>query len=154
VPSAADDAAGDRHHPLPDRRRPVELVARPGIEVLLIGGRLYRHSVVAVGAVAAEQIAGVRADLFFMGVSGVHPKAGLTTGDAEEAAIKRSICRQSSETFVLASSEKLGAASPCRVVPFGDVTAAITDATGPPALLRSLARAGLSLITAARSAVT
>lgn len=27
----------------------------------------------------------LRADLYFMGVTGVHPKAGLSTGDAEES---------------------------------------------------------------------
>ena len=31
----------------------------------------------------------VTADLFFLGVTGVHPDAGLTTGDADEAAMKR-----------------------------------------------------------------
>ena len=127
----------------------VELVAHDGIEVLLIGGRIYQHSVVAVGSIAAEQIASITTDLFFMGVSGVHPTAGLTTGDAEEAAIKRAICRRASETYVLASSEKLGAASPFRVVDFAHVAGAITDSTGPAKLLRSIKRAGLSIITAA-----
>jgi hypothetical protein len=70
----------------------------------------HRHSLVKVGANAAEQISSVTIDLFFMGVSGVHPIHGLTTGEAEEAAIKRSITRRAGETFVLASSEKLGSA--------------------------------------------
>src|SRR5450631_2368043 len=58
-------------------------------DVILIGGRLFKHSVVAVGAPAIEAIAQIRADLFFLGVTGVHAKTGLTTGDYEEAAIKR-----------------------------------------------------------------
>jgi DeoR/GlpR family transcriptional regulator of sugar metabolism len=124
----------------------VELTGHPGVDVLLIGGRVYRHSVVTTGSIAAEQIAAITADVFFMGVSGVHHQAGLTTGDAEEAATKRSISRRSSETFVLASSEKLGAASPFRVVEFADVTAAITDATDARTL-KPLRRAGLELLT-------
>jgi DeoR/GlpR family transcriptional regulator of sugar metabolism len=124
------------------------LELHPGIDVLLIGGRLYRHSMVAVGALAAEQIANVSADLFFMGVSGVHAEAGLTTGDAEEAAIKRSLSRRAAETFVLASSEKLGAASPYRVVGFDEVTGAIVDAGAAPAVTSSLSRAGLRIIRA------
>jgi DeoR/GlpR family transcriptional regulator of sugar metabolism len=51
----------------------VALVERPLIEVILIGGRLFKHSVVAVGASALEGIARINADLFFMGVTGVHP---------------------------------------------------------------------------------
>jgi DeoR/GlpR family transcriptional regulator of sugar metabolism len=124
----------------------VELTAQQCIDVFLIGGRVYPHSVVTTGAVAAEQIASITADVFFMGVSGVHHRAGLTTGDAEEAAIKRAISRRSSETYVLASSEKLGTASPFRVVEFADVAAAITDSADTN-MLRPLRRAGLRLLT-------
>jgi len=124
----------------------VELATHRNVEVLLIGGRVYPHSVVTTGALAAEQIASITADVFFMGVSGVHHQAGLTTGDAEEAAIKRTISRRSSETYVLASSEKLGTASPFRVVAFTDVTAAITDSTDTRTLTQ-LRIAGLELVT-------
>ena len=50
----------------------VELVHHPGIEVILIGGKLFKHSVVAVGAAAIEAIARIRADLYFMGATGIH----------------------------------------------------------------------------------
>jgi DeoR/GlpR family transcriptional regulator of sugar metabolism len=40
----------------------VELMSLVHIKVLLIGGQIYRHSVVATGAIAAEQIAGITAD--------------------------------------------------------------------------------------------
>jgi DeoR/GlpR family transcriptional regulator of sugar metabolism len=124
----------------------IELVSKPNLDVLLIGGRLYRHSVVATGAIASEQIAGITADVFFMGVSGVHSIAGLTTGSAEEAATKRAISRRCAETFVLASSEKIGSASPFRVVVFDEVAGAITD-TSDARAVRSLRRAGLNVIT-------
>src|ERR1700733_3152657 len=58
----------------------VELAAHQSVEVELIGGRLFKHSVVAVGAAAIEAIMRVRADIYFMGVTGVHPDVGLTTG--------------------------------------------------------------------------
>jgi DeoR/GlpR family transcriptional regulator of sugar metabolism len=56
----------------------VELADHSGVEVELIGGRLFKHSMVAVGAAAAEAIARVRADIYFMGVTGIHPELGLT----------------------------------------------------------------------------
>ena len=56
---------------------------------------------------AAKQVS---ADAFFMGVTGVHPDAGLTTGDAEEAAMKRALAGRPGECYVLASAEKIGAA--------------------------------------------
>jgi DeoR/GlpR family transcriptional regulator of sugar metabolism len=125
----------------------VELMSKPTLSVLMIGGSVYRHSVVATGAIASEQIAGISADVFFMGVSGVHVTAGLTTGSAEEAATKRAISRRCAETYVLASSEKIGAASPFRVVGFGEVAGAITDSSDARAV-RSLRRAGLNVVVA------
>ncbi len=67
----------------------VALVDHPRIEVILLGGRVFKHSVVAVGAETLAGMARINADLFFMGVTGVHPRAGFTTGDYEEAGIKR-----------------------------------------------------------------
>src|SRR4030095_12137468 len=56
------------------------LVEHPSIEVILLGGRLFKHSVVAVGAAAAEAAARIRADLLFLGVTGIHAKTMLSTG--------------------------------------------------------------------------
>lgn len=104
------------------------LVEHPTVEVFVIGGRLFKHSAVTSGAAAAEAAERVNADLFFLGVTGVHPDAGLTTADADEAAMKRLLTRRAADTYVLASSEKIGAASPFAVVPLADVAGIITDA--------------------------
>jgi len=90
----------------------VALQEHTGIEVVMIGGRLFRHSMVAVGAAAVESIGRIRADLYFMGVTGIHPVAGLSTGDLEESHVKRALINSAAETYVLVSSEKLNAASP------------------------------------------
>ena len=123
----------------------VALVEHPRIEVLLIGGRLFKHSIVTCGAIAAEAISGLQADAFFMGVTGVHPQAGLTTGDAEEAAMKRALSHRSADTYVLASSEKMGAVSPHRVVGWDDVTAVLTDAGADARTRAALAKRGVDV---------
>lgn len=89
----------------------VALADFPQVEVIMIGGQLYRHSLVAVGATVLEAIARINADLFFMGVTGVHKTAGLTTGNYEEAGIKRALAARAAETIVMVSSEKLNTAS-------------------------------------------
>lgn len=101
----------------------VELAGHAQLEVVMIGGRLFRHSMVNVGAAAIEALSHIRADLYFMGVTGVHPQAGLSTGDIEEAYVKRALAEHAAETVVLASAEKLNAASAYRIA---DVSAAST----------------------------
>jgi DeoR/GlpR family transcriptional regulator of sugar metabolism len=126
----------------------VELANHPHIEVELVGGRLFKHSVVAVGASAIDAIRRMRPDVFFMGVTGVHAEAGLTTGDAEEAAIKRAISAQSGETVVLATTDKLGAASAFTIAPLQEATSLIVEASVPDTDLAPLRAAGVSISTA------
>lgn len=126
----------------------VELAGHPGVEVELVGGRLFKHSIVAVGAAAAEAIARVRADLFFMGATGLHPETGVTTGDPEEAAIKRLIARQSAETVVLATRDKLGAASPYAILPLAEVGAVVVEPDLPQEALAPLRAAGVRVVEA------
>jgi DeoR/GlpR family transcriptional regulator of sugar metabolism len=119
----------------------VALASHPRAEVLVLGGRLFKHSVVSCGALTLEAIQGVHADACFIGVTGVHAEAGLTTGDPEEAAVKRALARSSADVYMLASAEKIGAVSPHRVLPLGEVTAVLTDAAPASAGVRSLRRA-------------
>ena len=128
----------------------IELIDHPGVTVELIGGRLFKHSVVAVGAAAIEAIARIRADIYFMGVTGVHAEIGLTTGDPEEAAVKRALCRFAAETVVLASREKLGAASPYIVVPLGDVETIIVESETADSVVEPFRRLGITVVMADR----
>lgn len=124
----------------------VELVTHPTVEVVLIGGRLFKHSIVSVGAAALDALQHVRADVYFMGVTGVHPQAGLSTGDFEEAYMKQAISRLAAETYVLASREKLGAASQYVVMPLAEVTGLIVEAGLPAEVLLPFRTLGLSII--------
>ncbi|GAA4372773.1 DeoR/GlpR family DNA-binding transcription regulator [Nocardioides caricicola] len=125
----------------------VELATHPTVEVIIVGGRLFKHSVVAAGAVAHEAIGRVSADVFYLGVTGIHPTAGLTTGDADEAAIKRAWSERSAETYVLGSGEKIGAASAFEVVPLAAVTAVITDSGADPRGVAELRAAGVEVVS-------
>jgi DeoR/GlpR family transcriptional regulator of sugar metabolism len=129
----------------------VALADHPRADVLVIGGRLYKHSVVACGAMAVEAAQAVHADLCFLGVTGVHPRHGLTTGDAEEAAMKRALAARAAETYVLASSEKIGTVSPHRVLPWTSISAVITDAGADMRTVRALRRRHIRVHVAGRS---
>lgn len=122
------------------------LVDHPHVEILVIGGRLFKHSLVTCGAAAVEAARGITADVFLLGVTGVHHEVGLTTGDADEAAMKRTLARQAADTYVMASAEKIGAASRFPVLPLGDITAVLTDADPASPAMRQLAASGVALL--------
>ena len=123
----------------------VELAQHPLLEILMLGGRLFRHSMVNVGAPVIEAAARLRADLYFMGATGVHADEGLTTGDHEEAAVKRAFHERAAETIVLASHEKLGAASPFVIAPLARIALLVVPPQVPAKTLRALRKTGVSV---------
>ncbi|WP_405716401.1 MULTISPECIES: DeoR/GlpR family DNA-binding transcription regulator [unclassified Streptomyces] len=126
----------------------VELLGHPRAEVFLLGGRVFKHSAVACGAAAVEAAQNVSADLCLLGVTGVHPEAGLTTADAEEAAMKRALAARAADTYVLASSEKIGTASRFRVLPWAEISGLITDAEPGHAVVEQLTARGVEVLAA------
>jgi DeoR/GlpR family transcriptional regulator of sugar metabolism len=117
-------------------------------EVIMLGGRLYRHSMVNVGAAVIDAAARYRADLFFMGVTGVHPDAGLSTGDSEEADVKRALSERAAETVVLASSEKLMAASAFVIAPASAMATLVVPVGIAAATVRGFRKLGVSVLMA------
>lgn len=127
----------------------VAAATHPQVEILMLGGRLFRHSMVNVGAAVIAAASQLRADLYFMGVTGVHPEAGLTTGDAEEAAVKRALHERAAETIVLASAEKLLAASSFVVAPMNEMAALVVPHETPARILKALRATGVNVQRAA-----
>ncbi|CAN3984207.1 DeoR/GlpR family DNA-binding transcription regulator [Kitasatospora purpeofusca] len=124
------------------------LLGHPQAELFLLGGRIFKHSAVACGAAAVEAAQQVSADLCLLGVTGVHPEAGLTTADAEEAAMKRALAARAADTYILASSEKIGTASRYRVLPWEKVSGLITDADPRDAVVEQLKALGVEVLPA------
>ncbi|GID12405.1 DeoR/GlpR family DNA-binding transcription regulator [Actinocatenispora rupis] len=125
------------------------LIDHPQAELYLLGGRIFKHSAVACGAAAVEAAQNISADLCLLGVTGVHPEVGLTTADAEEAAMKRALAARAADTYILASSEKIGTASRFRVLPWETVSGLITDTDPHDAVVEQLKALGLEVLVAA-----
>jgi DeoR/GlpR family transcriptional regulator of sugar metabolism len=126
----------------------LELATKPHLEIIMLGGRLFRHSMVNVGTSVIEAVNQLRADIYFMGVTGVHASAGLSTGDYEEAAIKRGLYSRASETVVLASPEKLGAASSFIIARLHDIATLVVPGNTPLSMTADLQTSGVHIVYA------
>jgi DeoR/GlpR family transcriptional regulator of sugar metabolism len=105
----------------------VALAEHPHVEVVMVGGRLYKDSLVTVGAATVEALHMVRADLCMLGVCSLHPEVGISVPDLEEAHVKRAMIARAAEVVALASSEKLGTVSSYIVGPLGELTHIVTE---------------------------
>jgi DeoR/GlpR family transcriptional regulator of sugar metabolism len=122
------------------------LASHPKAEVVLVGGRLLKDAQVAVGSAAVEALHTVRADVCVLGICSLHPDAGVTTLDNDEAHVKRAMVACSGEVIALATADKLRTASPWVVARLADVDHLVTD--GDEELTRPYATAGINVVTA------
>jgi len=120
------------------------LASHPNAEVVLVGGRLLKDAQVAVGAAALEALRTVRADVCVLGICSLHPDAGVTTLDNDEADVKRAMVACSGVVIALATADKLRSASPWVVASLADVDHLVTD--GGDELTRPYTTAGINVV--------
>jgi len=120
----------------------VALAPFTSVQVIMLGGTLFRHSMVAVGAATIEAMSHINADTYFMGVTGVDIQSGLSTGDMEEAHVKKALSMRAADTIVMASEEKLSVASPYVVMPLAHTTGIVLDSKTPSTFVKDVKLAG------------
>jgi DeoR/GlpR family transcriptional regulator of sugar metabolism len=126
----------------------VVLAEHPQIEVVIVGGRLYKHSLVAIGAGAVETLRAIRADICMLGVCSLHPQGGISVPDLEEAYVKRAMIAGAAEVVALASAEKLGTAAAYTVGPISDLTHIVTERGIPDEALVAYQAQGITIVCA------
>lgn len=122
------------------------LLDRPGIEVRMAGGRVHAQYRINLGLETVDFYRQLLADVCFIGTYGLHPEAGLTVADPEEAAVKRAIVNNSKHVVALVTPEKLGTAASYVVCDAGRIDTLITAGTVPEAELAPYRKLGVQVL--------
>ena len=122
------------------------LAEHPRVDVLVIGGRLDKTSVVVTGAAAMDAIRTVLADVFLLGICSLDAVVGITSVSYEEALLKRAMIENAAEVVAVATADKLSTAAPHVVGPITRLTHLVTERTAPDAVLEPFARAGIDIV--------
>ena len=125
-----------------------ELAGRPGIDVLVSGGRVRGGDLACANSHAKALFADLYADLAFVGSGGVDANAGLTDYHVDEVDVRRTIIANSARSYVLADSSKLGHIAPHRVCALGALAGLITENSTSPALTAAVEEAGGVVLSA------
>ncbi len=123
------------------------LAEHPAVEVVVIGGILYKNGIVAVGAQTVEAYSFVNADICFQGIWSIHPEVGISLPDFEEARVKRTMIESADRVVALASAEKLGTVSSFGVAPASAFTHLVTESIVPDEILDPFRKLGLEVVT-------
>ena len=124
------------------------LAENPAAEVVMIGGRLDKRAQVTTGAATIDFIRSVRADACVLGVCALHPDAGLSTDDLDEAHVKRAMVEAAADVIALATSDKLRAGSPYLVAPVAELTHLVAEAAASDELLDPYRALGVNVTRA------
>jgi DeoR/GlpR family transcriptional regulator of sugar metabolism len=124
------------------------LAEYPEIEVIVIGGKLFKRELVTVGAATIEAFHNIRADLCFLGINSLHPETGISTLDLEEAYVKRAIIASAAEVVALTSAEKLGTAASYIIGPLSDLTYLVTERSVSEEVLAPYKAFGITILRA------
>jgi DeoR family fructose operon transcriptional repressor len=126
----------------------LELAARPGLQLYVIGGRVRTRTLANVDDWALRQLADLRVDVAFLGTNGFSVERGLSTPDPAEAAVKHAICLAASQTVVLADHTKLGEETAVRFAAVDQFDVLISDAGLAETARRALEEAGVEVVLA------
>lgn len=109
----------------------MELSHLPDIKVCMTGGYLSGEWFALVGDMAQRNVSEIFVDKVFIGVDGVHYEHGLTTNYPDQAAIHRTMMRQSRQRIVVADHRKIGIIGTSLIWPAADIDILITDNVTP-----------------------
>ncbi len=86
----------------------MELTVHPEIEIIFLGGKIEKKSMVSLGNEVVDKFSNIHADICFLGTGSIGHREGITEGSYDVSLIKRSIVTASDMVISLATSNKLG----------------------------------------------
>ncbi|MBW4508030.1 MAG: DeoR/GlpR family DNA-binding transcription regulator [Scytonematopsis contorta HA4267-MV1] len=125
----------------------IALAEHPQIEVVMLGGQLYKKALVNVGTVTIETLRMIRADLCMLGVCSLHPEVGISVSNLDEAHVKRAMISRSAEVVGLVTAAKLDKAAPYIVESIHALTYLVTSPIVSNEMLASYKDLGLTLVS-------
>ncbi|MFN8356458.1 MAG: DeoR/GlpR family DNA-binding transcription regulator [Spirosomataceae bacterium] len=108
------------------------LCAYPNIELVFVGGKIFKNAQVAEGAATVQALSKIRADFCIVGVCSIHPTIGVTTPYWEEGLVKQKMVEVSERVIATAWRDKFNTAETCWVCDYETLDLLITDSSLSP----------------------
>ena len=116
------------------------------VNIILTGGEIRYPKEALVGDYAIRNLQTVFAKKSFIGCSGISPKSGVTTENANEASINELMLKRViGRTYILADHRKIGHSSSFTSCDINTVTNVITDEKAPIEVVEALREAGVEV---------
>lgn len=124
------------------------LVTQPGIEVIVLGGRLEGRNLGVSGTSTLAAVEQYRTDVCVFSVGGVDADGNLLDYHESEVAVARSMMQRARKSVLAIDHSKFGRTASVRVGAITEVSAIVTDQALPPNLRRLLRRYPVEVLKA------
>ncbi|MET9063645.1 DeoR/GlpR family DNA-binding transcription regulator [Streptosporangium sandarakinum] len=124
------------------------LAVRPGLNVIMLGGRVRGRTLATVDDWALRPLADLHVDVAFMAANGCSVSKGLTTPDPAEAAIKRAMIGAAQRSVLLADHTKFTNTYLARFATLSEIDLVISDTGLDAATAAEIAAAGPEVVRA------
>lgn len=121
------------------------LEANPRITTIVTGGTLRAKQHSLVNPFATLILDKIKADLAFIGISGIEANYGLTNVNIPEAEIKAIFLKAAERRVILADSSKIGKIGLMKISEIEQIDLLITDKEADPKNIASLRQKGLKI---------
>jgi DeoR/GlpR family transcriptional regulator of sugar metabolism len=105
------------------------LCEHPNIELFMLGGKVFKDAQNTYGTEVIELLSKIRADIFLVGVCGMHHQIGVTMPDWGESVVKRKMVEISAKTIALVTADKINTAENYVVCSYQQIDVMLTDDT-------------------------
>lgn len=122
-----------------------ELVADPTIDLLLLGGLVRRNYRSLTGFLTEDALRQIRADIMFLGTSGISDDLLLLDTTVEEIPAKRAMLEAARHRVLIADGAKFFGGGLGRVAPIAAVQTIITTADAPADRLGAITERGVEV---------
>ncbi|UWY28975.1 DeoR/GlpR family DNA-binding transcription regulator [Flavobacterium sp. TR2] len=124
----------------------VQLLDKPNIKTIMIGGSISSYSQMCVSGEAFHQLASIKADLLVLGTNALDIDGGYSDSDWETVQVKKAMINASKKTAVLTITEKLNTVLKMKIANLSDINYVITEVEPTHAKLKSYKTAVPSLV--------
>jgi DeoR family transcriptional regulator of aga operon len=123
----------------------MELLDKPDIEIIQLGGIIRHSSASAVSEYAIRMLDNFCCSKLFLGVDGIDPEYGLSTTHIQEACLNQAMIAAATKTIVLADSSKFGRRGFSKICNMSDIDWVITDSGISPKMLEAIEEQGVKV---------
>jgi DeoR/GlpR family transcriptional regulator of sugar metabolism len=123
-----------------------ELQDDKDIQLVLLGGVVRRDYRSLVGFLTEDNLRQVRADVLFLGTSGVRPDGQILDTTAVEVPVKRAMISASDKVVLVADAAKFPGTGMARVCGPEDLDVVVTNAPADATTRTSLSEAGVEVV--------